>query len=192
MRRRAALLAFASVALAGAAAAALAVREPPGLSPGPLACEECAVLALGFPVDPRRQFTYGLLLLRNEGGEPAVLDAVAPLELTPGMRVAGAYVVRTEDNPWNVTADDHEHFPPPNIADVVRPLRGYAVAPARRKTDTVEVILGLEVARAGTYGFRGLAVDYHVGETAYRATFQHRLRVCAPARLHEGDCNAPS
>ena len=130
--RRWVLLGLAAALLAGGAAAAILALRESRSSSGPLACPPgCAHLTLAFPVDPRRPFTYGLLLLRNRGGEAAVLERVGARELSPGMQLVGAVVVPTRDNPWHVTADDHAHFPPPNVAQVVRPLQGYELLPAR-------------------------------------------------------------
>ena len=83
MRRRVLLGLAAALLAGGAAAAILALRESRSSS-GPLACPPgCAHLTLAFPVDPRRPFTYGLLLLRNRGGEAAVLERVGARELSP-------------------------------------------------------------------------------------------------------------
>jgi len=187
--------AVALAALAAGAAIVLALllrNRAADLAPGPLACPDaCPRLALAFPVDVHRPFTYGLLLLRNRGRAPAVLERVRPGELTPGMRLVGAVVVPVARNPWHVTADDHARFPPANLVGRVRALAGYAVAPTRGPGDALEVLLGFVLTRAGRFGFRDLAVEYRVGERRYRAVFPYRLRVCAPARIHRLDCRPP-
>lgn len=190
MRRRFTICAAAALAAAAAAGAWLAIR-PSRPAPGPLACPKCGVLGLSFRVDAQDPFTYGLLVLVNSGDRTAVLEEVEPLDADPGLRLVGAVVVPTRVNPWNVTASDHHDFPPRNVADVVEPLRGYRVPPARDNADGHEVMLGFEVPGPGRFAFRRLAVDYHVGETRYRAIFRFRLRVCAPARQRAVPCEPP-
>jgi hypothetical protein len=177
-------------AVGGVLAWALSTPEPT-LTAGPLACRECGITGLAFPVDAGQPFTYGLLTLRNSGNETAVLDRVVPLEPTPGLRLVGEVALPTRKNPWNITASDHGHFPPENVLRAVRPVRGYRIPPARAPSDLHEIMLGFTVPRPGRFGFRRLAVAYHVGDTRYRALFDFRFRACAPAKLHEHDCEPP-
>jgi hypothetical protein len=189
--RRAVLLAVGALVVAGGALAGIVLTRDSGVAAGPLACRSCGVNGLAFPVDPDEPFTYGLLTLRNPGPNPAVLDQVVPLEATRGLRLLGEVALRTRDNPWNITASDHHHFPPPNVRSVARPVRGYRIAPMKGRREEHEIMLGFTVPGPGTFGFRRLAVEYHVGSTRYRAVFDFRFRVCAPAKLHHDDCEPP-
>ena len=193
MTRRGWLAALTAAVLV-AAAVAVPVALTHGRGPrsnGPLACPKCFRTGLSFPVDVQRPFTYGLRNLRNHGRQPAVLEHVRPLGMSPGMRVVGALIVRRVDNPWNSTADDHTHFPPLNIAKVVKPLPGYAVPPARDEDDVVELILGLEVSRRGRFVFRDLELTYRVGTTRYRERYPDEVAVCAPIKEHRTGCPLP-
>jgi hypothetical protein len=189
--KRRVVLALVVLVAAATAVAAIVFTRGSGPSAGPLACRNCGWNGLAFPVDPNVPFTYGLLTIRNESDEDAVLDRVVPLDTTSGLRVVGEVALRTRDNPWNITASDHHRFPPPNVTDVVRPLRGYRIPPAAAKSDLHEVMLGLAVPGPGEFAFHHLAVEYHVGKKRYRAIYPFGLRVCAPARLHRTDCEPP-
>jgi hypothetical protein len=191
-RRRWLGVATAAALVAAAVAVPLALTRNSGpRSGGPLACPECFRTGLSFPVNVETPFTYGLRNFQNRGDDRAVLERVRPLAISRGMRVVGAMIVRRVDNPWNSTADDHTHFPPRNIATVVKPLAGYRLPRARNNDDFVELILGLEVSHPGRFVFRGIELTYRVGDTRYRERYPDEVAVCAPIKAHRQGCPPP-
>jgi hypothetical protein len=65
-------------------------------------------------------------------------------------------------------------------------LRGFVVAPGAE----VLVVMGVEVTKPGRHRFHALALDYHVGRTAFRDTYASSGQLCAPKQSYVNKCDA--
>jgi hypothetical protein len=126
--RRARTLAVIAAAVAFAAAALfLAVvllgddGEP---SPGPLRTDE--VPSSGFSHEVGRDFTFGLPVAFNRGGEPAVLERISLIDPTPGLKVIATRVAGPDRRMFFFAAEPY--WPPREITHL-HPVRGFEVAP---------------------------------------------------------------
>jgi hypothetical protein len=156
---------------------------------GPLACRDCHSGA-SMPADVGDLGTYGAADLRNHGEEPAVLDHVEFVELTPGLRILGPLVSRAGDKPGGGVGLIRE-FPPRGLKGVLHPLHGYRVLPHRSFADDVQILVGLSPQRRGKLSYRRLKLYYRVGDKRYVATFDMGVRVCAPYRVPAARCPTP-
>ena len=64
-------------------------------------------------------------------------------------------------------------------------LKGFTVAPGV----DVSVVLGVKVTKPGRHRFEALALDYHVGGTAFRDTYSSSGQLCSPAERYIDTCN---
>jgi hypothetical protein len=142
-------------------------------------------------VRPGRGFTDSSILLQNQSPREATVVGVKlfgsrGLGLREALgagrgRGVGAYPVGTD-------------WPPKDIPGAaIRPLRGMIV-PARgafRWKQGLQVLLRLRVPRhLGRYLYRGLLVDYRVGDVHYRLRVHHVLVLCITPKRH-GQCQLP-
>jgi hypothetical protein len=127
---------------------------------------------------------FGMVHIYNASPVTATIEAVTPLDLTPGLsidrillgRPSGADVAMdwadvpgmTGDLPnTDVTLSGVMHPPP------------IAVPPTSSDDAAGTTVLIVVSAReAGVYGFRGVAVDYRVGPFTFRAVQYLALRTC--------------
>lgn len=150
---------------------------------GPLACGDCGYAASGVPIDVGKAGTYGIVVVRNRGSQPAVLDRVGYRRLSPGLEMLPAMALRVGDyeGPGGLASGLSLTFPPPHVHGVARRLRGFPVLPHRTLRDDVELLLGFRPRRRGVFSYEALDVYYHVGKRRYVATFEVALKVCAPS-----------
>lgn len=158
------------------------------LKQGPLECRDCPTVGVASSVDPGKPFTYGLLLLNNSGPRAATVVSVTLLRASSGLRMVGAYVMDPRDprlprRSRGMIGTDNRRFPPLGVSAALESLRGTVVG--RRP---LEVLIGLRVPRDGFFVFKGLAVNYSVDRTSYRATYPLLLKVCAPKSRWLGRC----
>jgi hypothetical protein len=156
---------------------------------GPLACLDCHSGA-SMPADVGDMGTYGAADLQNHGEEPAVLDHVEFVDITPGLRILGPLVSRAGDRPGGGIGLIRE-FPPPGLKGALHPLHGYRVLPFRSFADDVRILVGVSPLRTGKLSYRQLRLYYRVGSKRYVATFDMGVRVCAPASVPSTRCPTP-
>jgi hypothetical protein len=174
----------AAVAAASAAAGALWTTRGAGpLAEGPLGCPDCGSNVLAMPVEVGRPLTYSLMVLVNRGRTTAVLDTIGLLGLEPGFRVLRFSARR----PVQPVLSASRTFPDPRTHDAAD-LRGFRVLPGAGSSRTAQLVIGMRIDRAGVYSFRGIAVSYHVGSTAYRAVLKAAFVVCGPLRAYRDGC----
>jgi hypothetical protein len=124
--------------------------------------------------------------LRNKGSAPAILERVELLSADGGIELVGARIARADDPHYAAWRT----FPPPGLDDAAR-LVGYELPPANGIEDAVQLLLGVQVIRNGSFAFRHVGVDYRVGDRKYRAVFRSSLRLCAPIATPVDECVAP-
>jgi hypothetical protein len=182
-----------AVAAAAALGAAGVVDIPGGgegiTKGGPLACPDCHSGA-SMPADIGDVGTYGAADLENHSKEPAILDRVEFVDLTPGLRILGPLVSRAGDRAGGGVGLIRE-YPPPGLKGALHPLHGYRVLPFRSPADDVRVLVGVSPLRRGKLSYRQLKLYYRVGSKRYVTTFDMGVRICAPASVPSARCPTP-
>ena len=156
---------------------------------GPLACPDCQSGA-SMPMGVGDKGTYGAADLQNRSQEPAVLDHVEFVGVSPGLRLLGPLVSRRGDRPFEGVGLIRQ-FPPPGLEGALHPLHGYRVLPFHGLADYVTILVGVSPLRKGKLAYRKLRLYYSVGDERYVTTFDIGLRVCAPASVPLARCPTP-
>jgi hypothetical protein len=150
-----------------------------------------------------------MLSARNNGEKPAVLERASFSGLGPGLKYLGAYVLAEPRHCQKAK------IPAPReclfyswkdkrgrlhsarrsaggfIAGFAMPrdghvLEGFTVSPGAQ----VVVVLGIEVTKRGRHRFQALALDYRVGEAAYRDIYESSGQLCSPTARYLNKCPA--
>jgi hypothetical protein len=129
-----------------------------------------------------KKFTYGMLMLRNESSDVAILTRVSLLHASAGLEIKGEVVLPLSHFKGALPSAAYE-FPPKNLATRVVPLPGY-----RMDKGDVAVFIGMRVERPGVYSFDSLRVDYLVDGKRFFTTFSETFQVCAPLSAYRGGC----
>jgi hypothetical protein len=183
---RRALLAVPALAVVAIAGIALAVTGRGGGSPAPgVSTPDAPVIPGGpldypqethtrglFPVELGRPYSWGEVLLRNDGELAVTVDAVELIRPSPGLVVLGVRAVRPSD------AGGLIGFLPGWRREGV-PTAGLVLRPGA--DGDVELVVGVRIDRPGAYGIAGVRVRYHDALNRYAVTFDQRLGVCGPA-----------
>ena len=143
-----------------------------------------------MPMDVGDVGSYGAADLENHSDEPAVLEHVEFVDLTPGLRVSGPLVSRAGERPDGGVGLVRE-FPPTGLRDALHPLHGFRVLPYHSFADDVRVVVGVSPLRKGKLSFRRLKLYYHVEDKRYVTTFDMGVRVCAPRSVPLARCPTP-
>jgi hypothetical protein len=144
---------------------------------GPLVRPSDSKVSLGAPIPMGRDFSYGLLALKNNSSKPVVIDRLRLVDASPEIRFLGAYVLPT---PNTRGIGFVEGFTPSPTGL----LPGQRVAPYAE----VQVIIGVKLDTPGKYVFRGIALDYHGASKTFAAEYPASLRLCAPVRRYRDRC----
>jgi hypothetical protein len=156
---------------------------------GPLACRSCSASA-SLPVPIGGSATYGFLVLENHGSAPAVLDRLSFENRSHGLRIRGVMVMRVGDKPGGpgLAAGFVDGFPPAGVARALQELHGSRIEPFRKWPDAVEVLIGLQAPRAGSFSFDGLKLHYRVNGQRYLARFDLPTLICASSAGSSRPC----
>jgi hypothetical protein len=127
----------------------------------------------------------GPLTLSNEGDEVATLERVELLDVDPGLQVVGMVVVKPYGR--GIVGSAYG-YPPRDPRGSLHRVSGYELAPARSHSDVVQVLVGIKLTSPGRAGARRIAVDYRVGDSKYRAYFDHSMWLCTDP---DADCIDP-
>ena len=138
---------------------------------------------MGVAQQAGKQFSIGLPVVYNRGNRPATLDSVSLVEQTPGLEVVESYANGPERKYLlNATTDS---WPAPRIYTDLRPVRGTVVAPRSEREGErgIEFVFVLRVPSVGAEQFKGVQVDYHVGDERHRSVLWEGARICARKRV---------
>jgi hypothetical protein len=130
-----------------------------------------------IPVDWARTDTdlyFGDIYLPNPWPWPATVDAITPIDPTPGFSIVATYLVPAE-------ADQVGYGPLTSVpGSSVR--SGWTTLPAAVSpsvtADESRAGLLIRATTPGDFGFRDLAVDYRVGPFSFRALQHITLEGC--------------
>jgi hypothetical protein len=176
------LLGLLAAAIVAAGALVWAGSRSDVVAGGPLAYPEDYHDTLGFTVHLRAPYSWGLVVLRNKGDRPAVVQRITLVDQSGSLKVVGLYAV-SEDTPEAVG------FAPGFDPGRGRTVEGLVVPPGAGHG--FQVVFGLEVDTKGVSGFRSVRVEYEVGKTRYAATLDHSVALCAPVEQYD-DCPGPT
>ena len=170
------LLGIAVVMLLGIAAvagsfSALRADEP---GPGPLGSEEGSVVSL--PQETGRPAVFSLAVASNSGDEDAVIDDAQLVGLPAGIKVVETKV-SGNDRESNFAAE--YDWPSKRYSDLHDP-KGFAVPPEASEAgrNGVQLIFVLRSETPGRYAFRGVDLDYRVGDRKYRNRLDYGFVAC--------------
>lgn len=123
-------------------------------------------------------YVLGTLVIHNATGFSATIEAVTPLDPTPGLTLDAVWVRR----PTSVTGNLIGFGPSsmgPDAATFQRDfLRLPATIPGGADGSDTQVILVLGSGPPGAFGFSALAVDYRVGPFTFHAVQHLALAGC--------------
>jgi hypothetical protein len=179
--RRRILLVLALMAAILGGTAVWALSRPDVVEGGPLAYAEGYNDRLAFTVPLDTAYSWGLAVLRNSGESDAIVESVTLVDETGTIRVVGIRAVPE-------AAEDAVGFAPDFDSSVGQGVDGLVVPPGRG--NGFQLVFGLEVDRAGLSGFRGLRVEYRVGDLRFATTLRHAVALCAPVEQYE-ECPEP-
>ena len=181
MTRRLLVGTLAVAAALGAATLVVALRaggadtvSPPGrateVTGGPLALPPGTRSHGTFPVELGRPYSWGEVLLRNEGRLAVTLDDVELIRPSPGLVILDVRVVQPMSRLIGFLAGwEQSGFEPEEAL----------IGPGR--SNERELVVGLRVDAPGRYRIDGVRVRYHDALERYAATFDQAIVLCAPA-----------
>jgi hypothetical protein len=188
---RAAIAALLVAALGLAAILWLTLGRGGDPSPGPLSSPAASSIGIGRTAG--QPFGFGLALAWNTGDRPAVLDRIAPVDPTPGLRVVATNAAGPKREYMFVAST--QTWPSDEFTDL-HPVRGFEVAPRSSPAGErgVELVLALQADKPGRYEFKGVVVDYTVDGEQHRAIIRNGIGVCVtpPGERTVRGCEAPS
>lgn len=160
-----------------------ATRSCPDLGDpgGPLQMESSSLTWSAYQItEVRHPVGYRQLVTCNVSDQPLTLRKAWPVHLQPGLKLLGIYTVEGI-NPRDTELD----FPPAGGS----PLAGKTVEP----DEIVNIDVGTALPVAGKPAFRGLAVEYTVGNKSYTKVFDVSIRLCGPTKefSHPNSCSTP-
>jgi hypothetical protein len=144
----------------------------------------------GILVDVAQPFTFGGIVVYNTTAQPIVLDEIRLVPpAPPGMKIL-AIEVAGGDRRIGFVGADHG-YPPPDLRLYLRPFRGARVPPERQPEgkEGTEIVFGLQLNQAGTFGFEHVDVDYRVGHKRHRVRLEDGFVACAPPASYPDGCD---
>jgi hypothetical protein len=137
---------------------------------GPLALPPGTRSQGTFPVELGRPYSWGEVLLRNEGRLAVTLDTVELIRPSPDLVVLAVRVVRPTSGLIGFLVGWEGSGLEPESA---------LIGPGR--ANERELVVGLRVDAPGRYGLDGVRVRYHDALQRYVATFDQSIVLCAPS-----------
>jgi hypothetical protein len=128
---------------------------------------------------------FGTIHVYNAWPVTATIEAVTPVDLTPGLSVdrilAGVPADEAIPMDWaDVPAVTHQDQPSVDetLGGRFTPPPVQVVQSRPEAVHTTTLMLVVSAAEPGRYGFKGVAVDYRVGPFTFRAVQYMELRTC--------------
>jgi hypothetical protein len=127
-----------------------------------------------------RPLYYGLLTLHNPWPWPATVEAITPIDPSPGLVVEAVYVSR----PGSVATETATIWTEPLVPAGQRFDEAFSGLPAavepNRSTNEADArtLLVVRADQPGLMGFSALAVDYRVGPLTFHVVEHLALRGC--------------
>lgn len=139
----------------------------------------------------RKPFTFSEIIVWNHGERPVVLDSIELVEASDQIEIVGALAALRQGQPRDWIGGTYRF--PPRYPFEMHPLQGFVVPPASTPEGErgVQIIIGLAAQRGSEGYFRGVAINYHVGEVAYRYVDRTGFRACAGPALFRGQNPLP-
>lgn len=146
---------------------------------------------VSFPFAPGETGSAAWIAIFNNGTKPAVVDAMRPIGVDPGMRIVAAYLVGKGrpsygyccSRRWPVTPKQYDGAYPTSM---LHPPRGVEILPNRafKKGEIMgaTAVFAVRADRPGRYAFRGIELKYHIGSKHYRRVLTNAFTMCVSAR----------
>jgi hypothetical protein len=127
-----------------------------------------------------QSYDFGVLTIHNPTPFTATVEAVTPLDPTPGLTLVAVYVRRTGSPSTGIVAfGPSGQDPDPATLD-----RDFVALPATvvptgdTHEQDAEVVVVVRSDRAGAFGFSALALDYRIGPFTFHAIQHLALAGC--------------
>jgi hypothetical protein len=133
--------------------------------------------ALGTPV------MVGDWYLANTGSKPAVVQRIALIDPTPGLRVVAINLAHFSKQ----SRGAESYYPQPGLR--LYPVGGLRIPPGGLP-QAIEIVAGLAVTKPGHFNSSGLSVSYTVGDRHYTMTVLEGTGVCYPLSAYPNGCPA--
>jgi hypothetical protein len=147
---------------------------------GPLAPPPDHRDAVATPVRVNTPYSWGLLFVTNQSGDPAQLETLDLGQVPLGLRVLGSYVID------------------PTKGGTIGFLHGYEASKGRPVAQAVippkatyEIIVGLSATANGRHVISQAKIRYTSGGRKYEATFHQAVVLCAPIKDYQDGCPSP-
>lgn len=190
------MAAGAALALVAIAAAVwvLALKTEP-VQPGPLDVGGGDSVSAHFA--PGQTGSASWIEVVNFGDQPAVLEAIEPVGMSPGMTVPKIYASGVDRSSAGGCCT--QSWPPKTkyeressiASGELHDPRGVKVPPTATLPEGpiagVMLTVLLRAEQPGTYGFRGLAVTYTAGGQRYRRVITNAMTMCVAERFTRCD-----
>ena len=132
------------------------------------------------PPEPGGRAAAGMAVVTNRGDEPAVVERVSLIE--PGRDVRVAMMLSADhrrsfhggdENDWPPRSDEYE-------PGSIRPAEGRSVPPAGSPGADLglQLLVVVDVPRRRRYTFRGVRVDYRVGDARHWVDVPTAYAIC--------------
>jgi hypothetical protein len=161
-----------------------------GVTPGPLINDVGE--SVSIPRATGQVWVYGDAITWNAGSRPAVLNRIALVKPTPGLKVLDTFVSGPRRKLLGLAT--WGEWPSKEFQDVHR-VAGFQVAPRDRPSGDrgVELLFVLRSDQPGRYSAPGVVVDYTVDGKAHRRYLNFAIGVCvhAPSKPKDRNCPTP-
>jgi hypothetical protein len=145
---------------------------------------------------PDKPFYFGgaAVINHDPAGRPAILERVALLAPSNGLRIVKAYTTRP--NQQTITATDASL--PPRAGETLYPFTG-AKVPAQPRGTKDPIAYGISLVLSGpatakTHTFDGIILKYKIGHEQYQVTMYQQARICVTAHADNptAHCEPPN
>lgn len=191
-RRRALVVTFVGV---GLVAGAVLLRDRSGPGDGPL--DGGVGTVQGQPLEVGAPYTWGSVLLTNEGKKPAVVERVRLLGVTGSFELLAVHTrpVPDERGQGYILGEDvfpSEQYPTKPLAEQNVVPVAKTRTPAGTPGEGLQIVFGLQVGAPGVARSRAAEVTYRVHDRRYREVYHDEIYLCAPFEAYDEQGQCPS
>jgi hypothetical protein len=178
--------AAAGLVLVAALGLAVALRAPGQLPAGPIKPMPPSGIALVVKVGQKMTDAY--IALELGGTKDAVIDRVQPVYVGNAVKTLGA-ITSDPNRKLGIPLSNYQTWPPkdPRLG-VTRPAAGTVVHPYSTGVFATQILIGMQVTRAGHFLRKGFWLYYHVGSEHYRVFFHSEATFCTPSAMQGTVC----
>ena len=148
--------------------------------------EGSAIMTSVRPPRPGGTAASGMAVVANRGRDPAVIERIRPVKPSRNLRVAAIYTADHRRDAWGGDQNSWPPHPDEYQPGSIGRARGRAVPPAGQGLKSelgLQILILVDLPRAGRYTFRGVRVDYRVGGDRYWIVVPTATAFCTPRKV---------